>query len=202
MPEESEIGEVGVDKVGEQATEHAREHGERTPWMRWLGLSTALFAVLAAVASLKAGHFANEALLHSGEATLKQAEASDQWSYFQAKGTKGVTRASTAEVLAAVHASEEAIAQARADGEKYRKEQDEIQAEAKGLEDERRKLQAEAAGDLLRHQSFAYSVTALQVAIGLSAVAALIARRGVWLFALLVGIAGAALFVASFANLL
>ena len=84
MPEETEIGEVGVDKLGEEATEHAREHGKGTPWMRWLGLSTALFAVFAAIASLKAGHFANEALLHSADATLKQAQASDQWAYYQA----------------------------------------------------------------------------------------------------------------------
>ncbi len=178
MPEESEIGEVGVDKVGEEATEHAREHGHHTPWMRWLGLSTALFAVLAAIASLKAGHFANEALLHSAEATLKQAQASDQWAYFQAKGTKAVTRASAADVLAALHGPDDAIARARADAEKYKKEQDEVQVEAKALEDERTKLLEESADDLRRHQSFAYSVTALQVAIGLSAVAALIGRRG------------------------
>jgi Domain of unknown function (DUF4337) len=200
MPEESEIGEVGVDKVGEQATEHAREHGGHTPWMRWLGLSTALFAVFAAIASLKAGHFANEALLHSADATMKQAQASDQWAFFQAKGNKSVTRSSTAEVLAALHAPDDAVAHARADAEKYKKEQDEIQIEAKALDDERKKLEEESANDLRRHQSFAYSVTALQVGIGLSAVAALIGRRGVWLFALLVGAGGVALFAASFAN--
>jgi hypothetical protein len=200
MPEESEIGEVGVDKVGEQATEHAREHGAHTPWMRWLGLSTALFAVFAAIASLKAGHFANEALLHSAEATMKQAQASDQWAYYQAKGNKSVIRASTAEVLAAVHASEDEIARTRADAEKYKKEQEEIQVEAKALDDERKKLEVESTEDLHRHQSFAYSVTALQVGIGLSAVAALIGRRRVWLFALLVGAGGLALFAASFAT--
>lgn len=200
MPEESEIGEVGVDKLGEQATEHAREHGVHTPWMRWLGLSTALFAVFAAIASLKAGHFANEALLHSADATMKQAQASDQWAYYQAKGNKSVTRASTADVLAALHASEEEIARVRADAEKYRKEQDEIQVEAKALDEERKKLETESTDDLRRHQSFAYSVTALQVGIGLSAVAALIGRRRVWLFALLVGAGGLALFAASFAT--
>lgn len=200
MPEESEIGEVGVDKVGEQATEHAREHGARTPWMRWLGLTTAIFAVFAAIASLKAGHFANEALLHSTAAAMKQAQASDSWAYYQAKGNKSVTRSSTAEVLAAVHAGDEEVARARAEAEKYKKEQDEIQVEAKALDEERKKLEAESSDDLRRHQSFAYSVTALQVGIGLSAVAALIGRRRVWLFALLVGVAGLLLFGASLAD--
>jgi hypothetical protein len=197
MPEESEIGEVGVDKVGEEATEHARAHGATNPWMRWLGLSTAIFAVIAAIASLRAGHFANEALLHANEATMRQSQASDSWAYYQAKGNKAVTRASAAEMLAALHADDAAVERAKTDAEKYKKEQDEIQLQAKDLEAERTKLLAESAEDLHRHQSFAYAVTSLQVAIGLSAVAALIARRAMWLFALIVGIAGTGLFAAA-----
>jgi uncharacterized membrane protein len=201
MPEESEIDEV-VDKVSDEATEEAKEHGAHAPWMRWLGLSTALFAVVAAIASLKAGHFANDALLHSDEATLKQAQASDSWSYYQAKGVKAVERASTADLLAALHGADDAVARARADAAKYEKEQNEVEAEAKGLEEERKKLAEESNDDLKRHQSFAYSVTALQVAIGLSAVAALIGRRGIWLFALAVGVGGVLLFGASFVTTL
>jgi hypothetical protein len=197
MPEESEIGEVGVDKVGEEATEHAREHGKSTPWMRWLGLSTALFAVIAAIASLRAGHFANEALLHNGAATLKQAQASDAWAYYQAKGNKSVTRASAADVLGAVHADADA-ARAREDAKNYKEEQDALEEQAKKLEEERDELVKESSEDLGRHQRFAYSVTALQVAIGLSAVAALIQRRRVWLFAVLIGVGGVGLFAASF----
>jgi hypothetical protein len=111
---------------------------------------------------------------------------------------KSVTRSSTAEVLSALRAGDEEVARARAEAEKYKKEQDEIQVEAKALEEERKKLLDDSAADLRRHQRFAYSVTALQVAIGLSAVAALIGRRGVWLFALLIGAAGCALLTASF----
>ncbi|HEY2511821.1 MAG TPA: DUF4337 domain-containing protein [Polyangiaceae bacterium] len=195
MPEDAEIGEVGVDKVGEHAAEHVREHGAHIPWMRWLGLTTALFAVLAAVASLCAGHFANDALLRAGEATLKQEQASDQWSYYQAKGIKSAVRASTADVLAASHAGDEAVAKAREEAEKYRKEQEEIQAEAKKLEEERTKLEKESGENLAHHRGFAFAVTTLQVAIGLSAVAALIGRRPVWLFALVVGLAGVVQFV-------
>jgi hypothetical protein len=200
MPEESEIGEVGVDKLGDEATEHARARSHTNPWMRWLGLSTALFAVIAAIASLRAGHFADEALLRASEATLKQSEASDQWAFYQAKGNKGATRLSEAEILAAVHAPDESVTRARDEAAKFKREQDEIQVEAKKLQDERRKLEEQSREDLRHHQSFAYAVTTLQVAIGLSAVAALIARRGVWLFALAVGIAGVALFAASFAT--
>src|SRR5216684_6910144 len=105
--EEAEIGEVGVDKLHEQAHEKAKEKKDRAPWLQWLALSTALFAVLAAIASLKSGQLANESLLRMNEATLKQAQASDAWSYYQAKGVKQVTRESELDVLSASRAPAE-----------------------------------------------------------------------------------------------
>ena len=97
--EESEIGEVGVDKLAEQAHEKARKQGARVPWLRGLALSTALFAVAAAIASLEAGRYASEALLRMNEATLRQAQAADAWAYYQAKGVKQVTRDAAASIL-------------------------------------------------------------------------------------------------------
>jgi hypothetical protein len=200
MPEETEIGEVGVDKVGEEAAEHARERAHENPWMRWLGLSTALFAVIAAVASLKSGHHANEALLHGNEATLRQAQASDQWSYYQAKGIKATSAQAEAEILTAMKATPEEIAAARERAEHEKKGQEEIEKKARELEEERTKSEEESVGALKAHQSFAYVVTTLQVAIGLSAVAALIGRRAIWLFALFVGLAGTIYFVLNLAQ--
>jgi hypothetical protein len=52
---------------------------------------------------------------------------------------------------------------------------------------EQAELQEESRRDLKHHHTFAYAVTTLQVAIGLSAVAALVERRSVWFLALVVG---------------
>ncbi len=94
--EEVEIGEVGVDKLGDEVREQVKEFEEKreqaSRWTRWLALSTAIFAVLAAIASLRSGQLANEALLQMNEATLKQAAVGDQWAYYQAKGIEQVTR--------------------------------------------------------------------------------------------------------------
>ena len=68
--EETEIGEVSVDKSAKAAHEKAHEEQHRAPWLRWLALSTAIFAVVAAVASLKSGRYANEAILHQSRASL------------------------------------------------------------------------------------------------------------------------------------
>ncbi len=195
--EETEIGEVGVDKLNEKAYERARETKFRAPWLQWLALSTALFAVLAAIASLKSGQLANESLLRMNEAALKQAQASDAWSYYQAKGIKQITREVEADLLGASHAPTDTVAKARAEAERYKSEQEDIQKEARKLEQEQQELVAKSRQDLERHHRFAYAVTMLQVAIGLSAIAALIERRSIWLIALVGGIAGIALFLYS-----
>jgi hypothetical protein len=196
--EETEIGEVGIDKLHERAHEKAREGKHRAPWLQWLALSTALFAVLAAIASLKSGQLANESLLSMNEATLKQAQASDAWSYYQAKGIKQVTRDSEADVLSASRAPAEVITKVRAEADRYKSEQEDIQKEAHKLEQEQKELADKSRQDLERHHRFAYAVTVLQVAIGLSAIAALIERRGIWLIALLGGLAGIGLLLYSF----
>ena len=193
--EESEIGEVGVDKLHEQADERAKEEKHRAAWLLWLALATALFAVLAAIASLKSGQLANEALLSMNEATLKQAQASDDWSYYQAKGIKQISRESEADLLTAGHAPEEMINKARSDSERYKGDQQEVQMEAQKLEQEQKELAESSQKYLERHHRFAYAVTVLQVAIGLSAIAALIERRSIWVVALAGGTVGVGLFL-------
>jgi hypothetical protein len=180
--EETEIGEVSVDKSAEAAHEKAREEQQRAPWLRWLALSTAVFAVVAAVASLQSGRLANEALLN-------QSQATDQWAYYQSKGNKAVTRMAEAEVLAELHAAPDRLAAIRSEVEKYNREQEEIRREAQGL-------QRESKEDLARHEWFATIVTVLQVAIGLSAIAALLENRRIWIASLVAGGVAVVLFLA------
>ncbi len=180
--EETEIGEVGVDKQAEAAHEKAQEEKHRVPWLRGLAVSSACFAVIAAIASLKSGHSANEAL-------LRQSKATDQWAYYQAKGNKAATRSAEAEILTELHVDATRVAAIRADVDKYSREQEEIRAEAQRLE-------RESKEELARHEWFAGTVTLLQVAIGLSAIGALIESRKIWLASLVAGGVAAAVFFA------
>jgi hypothetical protein len=195
--EKSEIGEVGVDKLSERAHEKAKEKGVHARWLKWLALSTALFAVLAAIASLKSSQLANESLLSMNEATLIQAQASDAWSYYQAKGNKQVTREAEVEVLTVSHASQDLIANARAEADRYKSEQEDVQKEARKLEQEQKELVEKSRRDLEHHHRVVYAITMLQVTIGLSAIAALIEHRGVWFIALIGGLAGIGLLLSS-----
>jgi hypothetical protein len=195
--EEVEIGEVGVDKVSEEAHEHAHHGGAhaRAPWTKWLALATAFFAVLAAIAALLSGKYANEAQMHLTEANLRQTQASDQWSFFQAKSTKQALRESEATLLAGMKAPDEDVKKAKDAVEKYEREKAGIEKQAKTLESDRDELRGVSDHELHTHHAFAYVVTTLQVTIGLAAIAALMERRSVFYVALAAGALGVVLFV-------
>jgi len=83
MPESPDID---TDKLREAVHEELGREGGG--FLRRIALTTAVLAAVAAIAALKAGSTANEALVLKTEATRLQAEASDQWAYYQAKGIK------------------------------------------------------------------------------------------------------------------
>src|SRR3989475_10118304 len=84
----------GPEVPTETLTEEIREKFEHEggALLKRIALSTALFAAFAAIAALRAGATVNEALVLKTEATRLQAEASDQWAYYQAKGIKAAVQ--------------------------------------------------------------------------------------------------------------
>ena len=91
MPEEIE---VDTDRLREEIDKEVESIGGSL--LRNIALTTAILAALAAVASLRAGATVNEALVLKNEATTLQAQASDQWAYYQAKGIKSAVAQSSA----------------------------------------------------------------------------------------------------------
>src|ERR1700693_2001218 len=85
--------EVDLDKVHETIHEEMEREGGRL--LEGIALTTALLAAFAAIAALRAGATVNEALVLKTEATRLQAEASDQWTYYQAKGIKAAIQEAT-----------------------------------------------------------------------------------------------------------
>jgi hypothetical protein len=174
---EMEQPEVPLEAVSEQIhhqAEHARER-----WILGVALSSAILAAFAAIASLLAGHHANEAM-------IDQIAASDQWGYYQAKGVK-------AAVLGSKMQTRQALGQANsaADEEKlkrYGREQEEIQKGAK-------EKQAGSRLHLQTHTIFARSVTMFQVAIAVAAISVLTKRRRFWLISLIFGVIGIAFLI-------
>jgi NAD-specific glutamate dehydrogenase len=186
MPEEIE---VDTEKLHESIREELEKDGGS--FLRKIALSTALLAVLAAVAALRAGATVNHALLLRADATQLQSKASDQWAYYQAKGVKAAVQESTrATWLAAGKEPPAAIAEKV---ERYEKEQEAIREKAVELEKERDAKVKESEHLLHGHHGFANAVALFQVAIALGAVAALTRSRVVWAGSIVVGMGGAVL---------
>jgi hypothetical protein len=168
-----EEAEVPLEHLHEHAHETAKHSREN--WISWVALSTAIFAVLAAIASLLSGEHANEAM-------LSQIEASSQWNYYQAKSIKAaVLDAKTA----FTGAPDESDQSKRA---RYEKEQAEIKSEAE-------QKQAAAKSFFHKHEVFARGVTMFQIAIAIAAISALTKKRSFWFVSLVFGAFGCAFLV-------
>jgi hypothetical protein len=178
--------EVETEKLHETIQEETEREGRSL--VRVIAVTTALLAVLAAIASLQAGATVNEALVLKTDATRLQAEVSDQWAYYQAKGVK----ASVADASAAafVAAGKPPPAQYAESQQRYQGEQSGIQEKARELEKQRDEKEAESERLLRAHHRWAGAVALFQVAIALGAVGALTRLRLVWVASLVVGIGG------------
>lgn len=191
MPEEPE---VDTDRLRETVQEEMEKEGGG--FLRSIALTTAVLAAFAAVAALKAGATANEALILKTEATRAQAEASDQWAYYQAKGVKAAVLGASATSYRAVGKEPPAALE---DGRRrYEQQQEEIKRTAEAKERERDARSAEGDHLMHRHHGFADSVALFQVSIALGALAALTRRKPIWLVSMALGAAGIVLFARQF----
>jgi hypothetical protein len=163
-----EEAEVPLEDLQEHV-HHTAEHSGAT-WISWVALSTAILAVLAAIAGLLSGKHANEAM-------MSQIEASDQWSYYQAKSIKASVL--DAKIALATAADEKD----RAKAARYEEEQTEIKSEAEHKE-------KKAKINFHRHEVFARGVTMFQIAIAVAAISALTKKRKFWIVSLLFGAVG------------
>jgi hypothetical protein len=163
-----EEAEVPLEDLQEHV-HHSAEHSGET-WISWVALSTAILAVLAAIAGLLSGKHANEAM-------MTQIQVADQWNYYQAKGIK----ASVLGVkMAFANAPNE---EDRSKAARYDKEQEEIRSEAEHK-------QTEAKSNFHQHEVYARGVTMFQIAIAVAAISALTKKRNFWMVSLLFGGAG------------
>lgn len=172
--------EVPTEHLHEELEHHAKHSPER--WTLGVALSSALLAALAAVASLQAGHHANEAM-------MSQITAADQWSYYEAKSIKESQLKGKLDILEALDKSAPAADQAKL--EEYKTDKEKIQTTAQ----EREK---EAQHELKTHQIFARSVTLSQIAISIGAIAVLTRRPKFWYVSLALGLTGLVFFVQAF----
>lgn len=185
MPDEPEID---ADRVRESI-----DDPPSVSLLRRIALTTAVLAAVGAVAALRAGGTVNEALVLKTEAARLQAEASDQWAYYQAKGVKASIEETTKAVWAAAGKTPPPALERNI--ERYAAEQKEIEKAAREKERERDDKSSEADALIRRHERFANSVAFIQVSIALGAVAALTRHRAIWFGSVGLGAIGTGMFL-------
>src|SRR5579863_9170434 len=166
--EEIEVPTEHLHETIEEEVEEAVKKNERKGGMA-IAISTALMAVFAAMASLLAGH-------HADEAVIEQIRASDKWAFFQAKGIKD-------EILSFSNSPDKEARSAR-----YKSEQAAIQKEAEASEEE-------SHVHLAHHAVLARAVTLFQISIAISAIAILTKKRILWFASLGISLIGLFFFI-------
>jgi Domain of unknown function (DUF4337) len=162
---------------GMSSAEELQEHAEHAqgPFDKRVAGSMAIIAALLAVVSVL-GH------ITTTEELLNQQRASDQWAYYQAKSIRRY-ESEIARDLFATMKNEALSEQYVKNAEKYKKDDEEIQKEAKTLEDESH-LRGRQALRLHFGEVF------LEVAIVFASLAILSKRAVIWYAAIVLAIVG------------
>ena len=160
--------------------EHA-EHAKHDPSLAPVTLTMAVLAVLVAAASLL-GHRT------STEEVVLQNKVTDQWAYYQAKNIRRHTDELFAD-LTSVIATKDAEA-ARKLQEKYRAEADRYRDEQKELDAKAHELEQEADLSHRKTNRFDLGEVFLEIALVITSITLLSGRRLFWYMGLLFASAG------------
>ena len=175
-----------------QAIERQQGHPPATGMKRFLtshwtdqaARTTAILAVLAAVAS-------SQYALQISRAILAQAEATDEWNHYSAKSIKKHLTLNQNETLTALslanpHLKEQLgplIKETDAENSRYERETTQIKAKATGIDKEKRRHGKK--GD-----RFQYAFVMLQAGVVLCTIASSSKKKGLWLVAVVLGLFG------------
>jgi Domain of unknown function (DUF4337) len=172
---------MSVSEELSEQTEHAKE-----PFDKKVAATMAIIAAALAVVSVMGQLFANEEL-------LKQAKASDQWSYYQAKSIRRY-ESDIARDLFLIAQGEKAgksVEKYAANLERYQKESEDVQKEARGLEKE-----SELKGAMALRMHFGEIF--LEVAIVFASLAILAKRNSIWIASIVFALTGATVAATTF----
>jgi DNA gyrase/topoisomerase IV subunit A len=166
-----------------QELQERAEHAAHNPSLAPVSLTMAILAVAVAVVTLLS-HRA-----HTEEVVL-QSRANDQWAFYQAKNIRLHADRKFADLAEFVTATDYAkLAKAKeaslAEAEKYEKQTDEIQNEAKQLE-------AETDHERRRANRFDLGEVCLEIGLVITSITLLSGKRAFWHSGILLGLAGAA----------
>ena len=163
--------------------EEVFEHGFSK---KLLAVTTTIIAVFAAIISSFAGNYASDAFLQKNNAIFYQDKATDQWTYYQAKGIKLS--------LAQNFFEETHDLQRKQDADRYNNEQEAIRKEAEHFERLAQQANDQSARALAKNGEMDLATLFCQIAIALSAMSALLEQKKLWIGSLILAVIAFSLF--------
>ncbi len=177
------VAELRADHVAQKQKE------KRDSWTKYVSLTMVCIAVLAAIATLKGGGFSTRTLKEMNEATFNQAEASDKWSFFEAKSIKeNLYEIELEHLQAALPMDATAVDKMKAKIAKYEKDKADITAQAKSFEDKRDASRQTAVRVAEHSKQMGLSITLFQIAIALGAMCLIVKKKPLWIVSTLFGL--------------
>jgi uncharacterized membrane protein len=177
--------EEHLKQVEEAMEEVKHKEKEESRWLSYISLSTAIIAIITALAGLYESQVTSKTILLKNEAVLYQAEASDQWNFYQSKGVKGHLYTINMELYP------EKRKEFEDKSIKYKQEQEEIKAEAKKLEAIRDEKTKESEHYYHKHHILSFAITFLQISIAIASISAMTKSRPFWIGSIVLSSVGA-----------
>ncbi len=179
----AELKEFIADLKQDRAAQKEKER--REAWTKYTAVSLVFIAVLAAIASQWSGKYSGKVLVELNDSTFKQAQASDQWSYYQAKSIKQNLYESIRELAAKTPGTnggpgKQALEAFNAKVAKYDSEKAEIKQKAEQLEKERDAARAAATSASEHGGGMGLAIAIFQISIALASICMVTKKRPLW----------------------
>ena len=171
------------------ATQHDESRSERN--INQIAVLTAVVAALCSIVSFYEGDAEVKASLYKADAAINKTEAANQWAYYQAKSVKRQMQ----EVLMETNTLKRDLY--AKEMSRYESEMQEIQQQAKIFENKALELDRRSSSHAHIHHSLARATTALQISIGVGAIALITRRKWLTIGAFIIAASGAALAMAT-----
>ena len=174
----SELKQFIIDLKADRAA--TKEKEQREACTKYVSLTIVIIAVIAAVASQWSGKY-------SGRTQMSQAQASDQWAFYQAKSIKQhLDEVTLAQLTRAGNANDPALAKTiqklSGDLARYDKEKADIKTKAEALEKER--------DDANRHSGkMGVAISYFTVAIATASICTVTKKKPLWFVAMILSVA-------------
>jgi DNA repair exonuclease SbcCD ATPase subunit len=189
----AELKEFIADLKQDRAAQKEKER--REAWTKYTAISLVFIAVLATVATQWSGKYSGQVLVQLNDSTFKQAQASDKWSYYQAKSIKQNLYEALRELAPKNPTADEAnaaqsLAAFKAKVDKYESEKAKIKQDAEKLEAERDTAREAAARASKLGGKMGTAISVFQIAVALGSICLVTKKRPLWYLSL--GLAGLA----------